>query len=211
MPDRKHEPPDGIGVLEASESNVPSLSTIVARSFHPVNPYIRKVLPDTPHLRKWWSNIFTNQIEDSNTHLLTALDPKTNTAIAVLSMRRMAADDKGAGSWNNHDLTPDHDVVGYKAMIDSMGEHRERLMLGRPHFLIQLFGVDHAYAGKGIGRSLLARACEIGDSAGLDMFVQANASAKGLYEKMGFEVGGEEVMPGEMKYVEYMLVRKCKI
>ncbi|TKA73269.1 hypothetical protein B0A55_06617 [Friedmanniomyces simplex] len=199
-----------VNVVEASKSNVPSLSTIVARSFHPVNPYIKKVLPDTGHLRAWWSTIFTDEINDNKTRLLSAIDPKNDTAIAVLSMRRMAADDKGAGTWNMYELTPDHDVEGYKAMIDSMGEHRERLMLGRPHFLIQLFGVDNTYAGRGIGQRLLARSCEIGDADGLDIFVQANASARTFYWKQGFEVGGEEVMPGETHYVEYMLVRPCK-
>ncbi|KAK4897388.1 hypothetical protein LTR27_004908 [Elasticomyces elasticus] len=198
--------PAQFDVIEASEANVPSLSTIVARAFHPSNAYIKKVLPDTPALAGWWSKIFADEIKDASTHLLIAVDPDNDTAVGLLSLRRMEAAEKGAGTWGLYELTPDHDVEGYKAMIDSMGEHRERLMLGRPHYLIQLFGVDAAYAGRRIGQKLLARACDIADAAGLDTLVQANGNARAFYEKQEFVVKGKETMPGD-EYVEYMLVR----
>ncbi|KAK5728471.1 hypothetical protein LTR15_001607 [Elasticomyces elasticus] len=204
MHEMSQSQPVHFDVVEASEANVPSLSTIVARAFHPSNAYIKKVLPNTSALRTWWSTIFTDEIKDTKTHLLIAVDD--DTVVGLLSLRQMAADAGGAGSWGLYELTADHDVEGYKAMIDSMGEHRERLMLGRPHYLIQLFGVDAAYAGRRIGQKLLARACDIADAAGLDTFVQANGNARAFYEKQEFVVQGKETMPGD-EYVEYMLVR----
>lgn len=95
-------------------------------------------------------------------------------------------------------------------MIDGMVEHRERLMLGKPHYLVEMFCADHDYKGKGVGSALLAKACEIADAGSYDVFVQANAGAKSFYEKFGFRVEDEVVMPGEGEYVECMMVRRTK-
>ena len=193
-----------VQVIEARESDIDSLTTILARSFHPTNPYIKKTLPDTPKVREWWYQIFEYEINDPSCHPLIALDPDTEKDIGILTMRLMEPEDRGAGTWTLFPCTEDHDEGMYESMVNSMVEHRERLMLGRKHYLIGLFGVDHGFKGKGVGSALLRRACEI--ACGVDVFVQANANAKGFYERMGFKVEGKAVMP-EDGYEEYMLVR----
>lgn len=80
-------------------------------------------------------------------------------------------------------------------------------MMGQAHFVIELFGVDHSVKGYGLGKMLLTKACEIADEAGLPIFVMANASAQGIYPKVGFELRDVKVLPGELKYEEFMLVR----
>lgn len=199
-----------ISVSEARQSDLDSLTTIVTRSFHPVNPYIKRALPDTPELRAWWSRIFEDEMREESCHVLVALDSKTNKDIGVLTLRLLAPNDKGAGFWTMYPLTQDHEWEKYRSMVDGMVEARERLMLGRPHYLIELFGVDNAFKGRGVGTKLLARACEIGDEAGHDTFVQSNASARDFYMRLGFSCDGEAVMPGEPKYIEYMMIRRCK-
>ena len=82
------------------------------------------------------------------------------------------------------------------------------MLIGKPNFLIELFGAEHGWKGKGVGTKLLKRACEIADEKGHDVFVQANGSARGFYERQGFRCEAEVVMPGEAKYMEYMLVRR---
>ncbi|KAK4546798.1 hypothetical protein LTR36_001530 [Oleoguttula mirabilis] len=201
--------PEQFDVIEATLSNVKSLSTIVSRSFHPVNPYIKKVFPDTARMRQWWAQIFTDEIHDSSCKVLTAIDPNDGAAIGALTLRLLGAEDRGSGLWTMYDLTEDHDTMAYQPMVAGMTEHRERTMLGTPHFLIELFGVDDAYKGRQIGKKLLMRACQIADQAGYDTFVQANASARAFYCKLGFVEQGKSVMPGEAEYVEYMLVRPC--
>jgi len=199
-----------IQVVEASLADVESLTTIVPRSFHPVNPYIKMVLPDTAGMRQWWTKAFVDELLDPNCKVLTAIDHNNGSAIGILTLRLMGAQDRGSGLWTMYDLTEDHDKSAYQPMIAGMTEHRERTMLGTPHFLIELFGVDDAYKGRRIGKQLLSRACEIADKAGYETFVQANASARAFYCKLGFEQRGKSVMPGDAEYVEYMLVRPCK-
>ena len=198
-----------ITVIEARQSDVTSLTTIVARSFYPVNPYIKQTFPDTPTIRAWWSRIFQNVINSSSCHVLAAIDPDTDKDIGILILRLLGPDERGAGFWTMYDWTEDHDEAKVKAMIDAMVEYRERMMLGRSHFSIELFGVDHDFKGRGVGTKLLARACEIADRAGYDVFVQANASARDFYARLGFGVEGETVMPGEGEYRECMMVRRC--
>lgn len=83
-------------------------------------------------------------------------------------------------------------------------------MMGQPHFVVELFGVDHETKGSGLGKKLLLKACEIADEAELAVFVMANASAKGIYHhaEIGFELRDVQVLPGG--YEEYMLVRPAK-
>ena len=200
----------GITVCEARRSDLSSLSTIVARSFHPVNPYIKQAFPDTPKLREWWSRIFEDEMRNDSCRVLIALDSNTDIIVGILTLRLLGPDDRGAGFWTAYPSTEDHDHEKTTSMIEVMVEARERLMFGRPHYLIELFGADHGHKGRGVGTKLLARACEIADQAGHDVFVQANASAMGFYTRLSFECEGEAVMPGEAKYSEYMMVRRYK-
>ena len=90
------------------------------------------------------------------------------------------------------------------------GDSHERLMKGNSHMVIELFGVDHEYAGKGVGQALLGRACELASSGGYDCFVQANEKAARFYERKGFEVRERTVMPGEEEFVECQMVRHSR-
>ncbi|TKA22281.1 hypothetical protein B0A50_08243 [Salinomyces thailandicus] len=199
-----------VKVTEARQCQIESLKTIVARGFHPVNPYIRKVLPDTPLMRDWWAANFTEQLSYPNCKLLTVLDENSQATVGLLALRLMAADERGSGSWTTSTLTPDHNEAGYRPMIDGMTEHREQTMLGTRHYMIELFCVDHACKGSGIGGLLIRKACETADEAQLPTFVQANGSAKDFYCKLGFEEKARVEMPGDVPYSEFMLLRPCR-
>lgn len=123
----------------------------------------------------------------------------------------------GSGSWSLFPRTGDHDAVKFDAMVDAMSRHREAIMRvgdesgARVHYFVELLGVDHSWKGKGVGAALLRRACEVADAEGLEVFVQANGSARAFYEKVGgFGVVAREVMPGGNGYEEFMLVRPAK-
>ena len=197
-----------ITVSEAKPSDLESLGTIVERSFNPVNSYIKQCFPSTPTVRNWWSQIFSDLLKDPASHPLVAYANTTDKDIGILTLRLLEPEEKGAGFWTVCNWTSDHDVEMIKPMVDTMVEYRERLMLGRKHFLIELFGAAYAYKGRGVGTKLLAKACEIADGAGLDVFVQSNASARDFYARQGFRVEGEAVMPGGAGYKEYLMVRR---
>ena len=210
-------------IRPATPPDLPSLSTIVPRSFHPTNPYIQKLFPDTPLLQQWWTEIWTTKFQTPATsHVLTVEpsnpnpNPNNNEndttttnkskSLGILSMQLFAPSQSGAGLYTTFPPTPDHDAQAYHDVASNLAKARETLMAGTAHFVVELFGVDHEAKGLGLGKSLLLRACGIADEAGLPMFVMANASAKGLYVKCGFEVRDVKVLPGG--YEEGMLVRR---
>jgi GNAT superfamily N-acetyltransferase len=199
-----------IYVTEARPSDLESLSTILARSFHPENPYQRKAQPDTPKIRNWYHRTFEDEINDKSCHPIVAIDSATDKDVGVLTLRRMEPGEKGAGFWSMYPLTDDHNKDMCSAFIDVMVEWREQLMGDRAHYFIELFGTEHAYKRTGVGSKMLKRACEIADQAGEDICVQANASGVGFYKKFGFTNEGELVMPGEDKYLETFMVRRYK-
>jgi len=173
-----------------------------------------QLLPNTPILRDWWAKIFTSKLHTPTTsHLLTAASTTNPShSLGVLSIQLLGPSDHGAGFWSSFPPTPDHDAAAYADVSSNLSNAREALMMGQPHFLIELFGVDHETKGSGLGKKLLLKACEIADEAGLPVFVMANASAKGIYQhpEIGFELRDVKVLPGEMRYEEYMLVRPAR-
>ena len=163
-----------LSVSKAEEGDLGSLATIVPRSFHPVNSLFFRLFPDTPQIREWWRTIFASARAEPEGHVLTAIDDNVqdgaNRVVGVLCMQRCSGpDDRGAEFWTKHGITPDHDADLFAATMAPMFGPRARLMQGRQHYLVQLFGVDHAYQGKGIGKILLQRACDIADHGCVDM------------------------------------------
>ncbi|KAF7196934.1 hypothetical protein HII31_01852 [Pseudocercospora fuligena] len=202
-------------IVEATPDHVPSCSTIMPRAFHSNNEYVRKCFPDTPLVGSWWSKIFLDEIASEDCHVLIAVaeyDSPSTKVFGILCMRLLEADDVSAGFYSLYPFTPDHNFEMFKPAMDAMIEGRTKVFsgTGKKHWLIELFGVDHGYKGLGLGRKLLEKCFEIADERSEDVFVEANASAAGMYMKMGFESQGSVMMPGDLKYEEFMLVRRTK-
>ena len=204
-----------IAISEATDEDLTSLSTIVSRAFHPVNPFFLRLFPDTPRMREWWHDIFASWRSDPDYHVVTAIDQDAQDhakrIVGVLCIQLCGGpDDTGAEFWTTRELTPDHDPELFALTTAPIAEPRARLMKDRRHYLVHLFGVDHACQGKGIGKMLLQRACEIADNDGHDMFVEANMGAAAFYIKFGFQLLEQVTIPGETPYVEGLLVRASK-
>jgi ribosomal protein S18 acetylase RimI-like enzyme len=240
-------PPPNFTVRPATLDDVSSLTTIVPRSFHPTNPYIRALVPDTPTIRQWWLQVFTSELATLETsYLLVAVAAtedkgKPSETLGVLSMQLLNSREPGAGFWSTVPPTADHNIAAYEEIASSISDARLKLRKRSEqneqnqqsqqnqqtehvqqseqhqqhhqdhHFVISLFGVSHQFKGHGLGKKLLLQACSIADAAGLEIFVMANASARGVYmhPEIGFEVRDMKVMEGDEGYEEFMLVRCC--
>lgn len=71
-PQPKPKPKPPIQIRPAIPSDLPSLTTIVPRAFHPRNAYIKKCHPDTPAVRAWWWKIFAEEIAEPDCYVLVA-------------------------------------------------------------------------------------------------------------------------------------------
>lgn len=202
----KESSTNDILIREATPDLVPSLTTIVPRAFHPTNEFHRKVFPNTEANRQWWTRAFTDEIQSPNCNVLTAVDSNASEpAIGLLCLRLLAASEATQGFWHFYSLSPDHDASLFVPAMETM-----KLLpgVGTERFLLELFGVDHAYKGTGIGRKLLEKACEIADDKGVAIYVEANHHALKFYEKFGFVEAGERVKMEGMDYYLHLLVRR---
>jgi ribosomal protein S18 acetylase RimI-like enzyme len=190
---------------KAEARDLPSIGTIHTRAFHPKTEWHRKVFPSS--ISPWWEEKYALDINDPTCYVLKIPSPESSsTVLGLLSFRKYTADERGAGSWSSFPPSPQIDREAYDAMLESMIKYREMFMFGRPHFCIDHFGVDAEYQGRGLGKTLIARACEIADREELDIFVEANEFAESFYNKFGFKTEQKLEMPGGM--TECFLIRR---
>lgn len=197
-----------VGLAEVAD--LPSIGTLHARAYHPTREWHRKIFPES--IAPWWENKYRMDIADPNSYVLkisslVSQAPAPAPVIGLLSLRKYDANETGAGRWATCPPPPEVDKEAYNAMIKSMVEYRERFMLGRVHLCIDHFGVDHEYQGRGMGKLLIAKACEIADREKLDVFVQANEFAESFYHNFGFGMEGRIEMPLD-GVTQCFLVRK---
>lgn len=189
----------------AEAQDLPSIGTIHTRAFHPTREWHRKVFPSS--LTPWWEEKYSLDIDEPSCCLLKISSPESSTTVlGLLSLRKYKADERGAGRWSSFPPAPQIDREAFDAMLKSMIKYREQFMLGREHFCVDHFAVDAEYQGRGLGKILLARACEMADREKLDVFVQANEFAESFYQKFGFKTEQKLEMPGGM--TECFLIRR---
>lgn len=213
--------PKEIQILEAPLSAVPSLTTMDARAFHPINEFHKRLFPDTPLNRAWWSRAFEDEINSPDCHVLAAIDPSAirststlaspdTSAVGILTLRLLQPSSPTVGFWTFCERTPDMDKVLFDKCIESM---KDLPGVGTERFLLEFFGVDHSYKGTGVGRRLMEKACEIADEKGVSIVVEANHMAEQFYRKFGFGfVNGQESLKvdGE-EYWHFLFVRPPKV
>jgi ribosomal protein S18 acetylase RimI-like enzyme len=65
------------------------------------------------------------------------------------------------------------------------------------------------YQGQGIAKRLLFKGLELADEAGEDVYLESTPAAKGLYQRVGFEVLEEFTVKDEFPMT--VMLRKAKL
>ena len=201
-----------LSVQQVDTVDLPELSTLFARSFHPNSPYMRQAIPDTPITRAWWTKTNEYALRDPQVRLYKAVDLNTGYIVAACRWRVSdldAHDELDAGTWSNVPLSDDHDHFLCAAFIEFMAQQRSIIMKGRSHILIELLMTAHKAKGMGAGTMLVMALLEEADSARLPVFVETNGGVVSFYRQLGFNVIQQAVMPGG-EYVEYSMVRETR-
>lgn len=206
-----------LAVQPVASTDLPELTTIFTKSFHPVSSYMRQAIPDTALTRRWWNDVNEVALNDPEVRLIKAVDSVRDDRLVAIARYRIAArklttgDANDSGTWSKLPLTKDHDLELCTAFMDFMGNARKDHMEGRRHVFIELLATDHDFKGQGAGRLLVERICEDADLEGLECFVETNSDIVPFYEKFGFMVKEEKEMPGRFGYREFIMVKSPRI
>ncbi|KXS95158.1 hypothetical protein AC579_405 [Pseudocercospora musae] len=184
-----------MSLVTATEVDLPSLSTIVQRSFHKTNTYFRTTFPDTPLMRKWFKDLFQDAIQDPEYQLLVVreeyLDSSTVQGIILLNRGS-----EHAAVFKRHPPTSDHDSERYQAMLESEKSNTYTAEQPvNPHFGIELLGVSDEAKGRGIA-----------NDEGMEIFVTANVGVRTFYEREGFVTERSIVLDGEDGYGQVRMI-----
>lgn len=130
--------PRSLELCEANDTDLPALSSIFAKSFHPVSSFMKQAIPDTLQTSQWWSEMYSFGLNDPEVQIMKVVDAAADKRIVALAQWRLPARLRAmavnAGSWSAVPLTGDHDKVLCNAFIGLMAEQRRAVMQDRPHY-----------------------------------------------------------------------------
>lgn len=214
----------------ATYADLGELSTLFARSFHPVSPYMRRLFPDTTLMRSWWKQVFAHAIADPEVTLMVVTSTSREDAIVALGRWRFFPEyphdpvkvdgpeaeilkpdgDLSAGSWTLLKTCEETDqfIESYDAMISFLALGLQTYMKDRPKgfYHIELVGTVHEAKGLGAGRLIIDEVKKMAKEKGVDVFVETNNIVLKFYEKLGFELEDKLMMPDKFDYEENVLV-----
>jgi ribosomal protein S18 acetylase RimI-like enzyme len=201
----------------ATAAEIPVLASVWYDAFHPVSPFMRQVFPDTPLIREYWTKANTYALNDPHirTMVVASGATKPEQVIAVARFQAPPADGSvsqllDAGTWSRIPWTTDHDVETLSTAVAFQSAGREKAMKGKRHYFIELLATKHEFKGKGAGKMLIDWVCEQADNEQVEVFVDTNKDIVKFYERFGFIVQEKMVMPGDIAYEQYLLVRPAR-
>jgi ribosomal protein S18 acetylase RimI-like enzyme len=198
----------------ATVADIPVLASVWYDAFHPVSPFMRRAFPDTPLIREYWTKANTYALNDPDIRTMVVANEasKPEQVIAVARFQAPPADTSvaqplDAGTWSRFPWTIDHDVQTLNTAVAFQSAGREKAMQGKRHYFIELLATKHEFKGKGAGKMLIDWVCEQADKEQVEVFVDTNKDIVRFYERFGFNVQEKMVMPGDIPYEQYLLVR----
>ena len=198
MPDNGRTMATAAPVRRATRDDIPVLAAVLARAFA-ADPFFRFLAGDAPErsqrMRDGWAGIL-------------------RFASAGLTQTWTTDDLAGAAIWIPPDRGPSSAVdqlrlvpvygrlIGWLRLrqtgsaIDALDERR-RIHAPGSHYYLSALGVDPDRQGEGIGSALLRPVLAEADARGLPCYLEtATGRNVLLYERHGFEVVEELVLPG---------------
>lgn len=175
---------------------------------------MQKAFPDTPLIREYWAKANSYALNDPDVRLMVVFNNSaiSERMIAVARFGAPPADTSApqvldCGTWSRIPWTADHDAESLNTATAFQALGRQKAMTGKRHYFIELLATTHECKGMGAGKMLINWVCEQADKENVSVFVDTNKDVVKFYEKFGFVVYEKMVMPGEIAYQQYLLIR----
>ena len=198
MPDNGPTMATAAQVRRATRDDIPTLAAVLARAFA-ADPFFRFLAGDAPErsqrMRDGWTGIL--RFASAGLTQTWTTDDRAGAAIWIPPGRGPSS------AVDQLRLVPVYGrLIGWLRLrqtgsaIDALDERR-RIHAPGSHFYLSALGVDPDRQGEGIGSALLGPVLAEADARGLPCYLEtATGRNVLLYERHGFEVVEELVLPG---------------
>ncbi|KAJ5209958.1 Acyl-CoA N-acyltransferase [Penicillium cf. griseofulvum] len=176
-------------IYPASPTDAPELTQLFYASFR--SNLDTTMFPNKPDVTEWWEKAFSTDItrsiagETGDIFLKVTEGSESGPIAAFAKWKRPAPADRDRHveqiGW-----PPSSDKELCDRFFHGMESRHEKWMGERPHYYLDMLGVNPCYQGKGLGSKLLKWGLKRADDEGVEVFLSASPAGKPLYAKHGF-------------------------
>ncbi|KAG9230101.1 acyl-CoA N-acyltransferase [Amylocarpus encephaloides] len=201
----------------ATEADIPGILEVWLAAW-PESPLTAKAFPRTEAVREWITVAYRQHMEETTSTVLVVTADEDGTRGSVVSFALLFregapdGDEKESGTnggvrkWQSRWVRGrglaegmNEEVLGANLFVPMDRQH-EKIMGSRRHIFLEVLGTHPDHQRKGFASRMLEWSSERADREGLEIYLDASAKGKPLYEKYGFR-GQEDLMDAETKSV----------
>jgi len=164
-------------------SDVPVCVSIYFASFQ--NAHSLACWPRIPSVRKWWENMFLDELSEPFSHWRKAVSNETGEIAGFMKWQ-----EPKPGQEPDENL-PEWPEGADKSLCDetfgAWAKGHKRIMGNRGHWYLEIVATHPKFQGQGAGKLMLAYGCDKADEQGLESYLEASPEAVSLYEKYAFK------------------------
>ncbi|GKZ29890.1 hypothetical protein AbraIFM66950_006851 [Aspergillus brasiliensis] len=170
----------------ATLDDVPELVQLWYNAFS--IPSMLAIWPDTPGVRQWWeSAIRDDMLNKPREKYLKVMDSQTGRIAAYAKWSLETSQERGPRFPPWH---PDMDARGNEEFFQQLEDARDRLVVGRKNFYLDMLATHTDYRRMGAARLLLEWGCRAADRENALVYIDSSEDGKPIYERFGFVAGG---------------------
>ncbi|KAF2487360.1 acyl-CoA N-acyltransferase [Neohortaea acidophila] len=162
-------------------------------------------VPNTHAIHQWWNDAWRIGLDNPTDRTFVVEDTQNDNKIVGFSRWMVPQQDGNLErKWPEvKDDEWDMEVAG--AFFGGMEENRHELMGTKPHWMLEMLGVDQECQGQGIAARLIKWGTDQADAAGLESYLDASEKGLPYYKKRhGFGAREKAVeIPKKEPYGKY--------
>ncbi|KAH7165779.1 acyl-CoA N-acyltransferase [Dactylonectria macrodidyma] len=179
---------------KAVSADIPALCAVYFSAFSDTMIGRQVFPPGSKASLEFWTESLTKDLEDANFEVLVMTTHSEDDSDEVIV---------GYAKWVRPgtpvempppaDAWPQDGNPGLAVeFFGGLAAAHSRTMDGRPHWYLELIGVRKEWMGKGAASPLMRWGVDRADEDGLPCFLEATPNGRGMYEKYGFRVVGQQ-------------------
>ncbi|KAJ5591939.1 uncharacterized protein N7459_002308 [Penicillium hispanicum] len=170
----------------ATPTDAPRLAEVFLAAFS--DTFNRTMFPPTPDVRAWAAThlLGGNGAQAHEVYLKIEDASAPGVVAAFAKWNRLAQ-----GTADPHGSAPGWPASSDQELCDrffgTMDAYHRRLMGDRPHYYLEILGVDPSYQGRGLASKLLKWGLARADEEGVEVYLSSSPEGRPVYEKYGFQ------------------------